>query len=604
MDLWIFLLIPLPLQVGLLPPTLPQTLEPRRETVIVTGTFEPIPLEEADRAVRAWDVSPQQRLLSNTVVDLLRLDSSVDIRARAPGAIQTDVSIRGGGFGQTLVLLNGLRLNDAQSGHHSMNLPLPIDAVSRLEVLKGTGSAFYGSDAVGGVIHLIPETRSPGLEFRLRGAAGNFGTQQQAGSLGFGTAKLGQRFSFSRDFSTGFQPNRDYRNLALSSSTWLRTPLGNTDVLLANADRPFGAQGFYGNFPSWERTRTWFASLRQELGARTEAAFGFRRNTDLFVLERYNPARYTNRHATESYQGAVRRRDALASAATLSYGAEYYHDTIASSNLGRHQRDRGAAYAALDLRQLRRFSFTLAARQEFFTGGIRQFSPTASAGFWANSHLKLRAGVGHAFRLPTYTDLYYSDPANRGNPDLRPESAWSYEVGLDWNAARGRLQGDVTVFHRREQDGIDYIRRSFNEIWRAANLTRLQFTGLEAALRAQLRPAQRIGFAYTALRGAQNIESGLFSKYVFNYPKHSLVGTWEGTAGRYVAARSRFGVLDRRGRSAYAVWDLSAARAGGRLRPFAQFTNLSDARYQEILGVDMPGRGVLAGIEIVFAGAR
>ncbi|HBY59310.1 MAG TPA: TonB-dependent receptor, partial [Solibacterales bacterium] len=603
MDLWIFFLIPLPLQLGLFPPTHPQAFEPRRDSVVVTGAFDPIPLEEADRAVRAWDLGPQQRLLAATVVDLLRLDPSIDIRARGPNAVQTDVSIRGGGFGQTLVLLNGLRLNDAQSGHHSMNLPLPIDAVSRVEVLKGTGSAFYGSDAVGGVIHLLPQTSTPGFEFRVRGAAGNFGSQQQAGSLGFGSAKAGQRFSFSRDFSTGFQPNRDYRNLALSSSSWLRTALGNTDLLLASADRPFGAQGFYGNFPSWERTRTWFASLRQELGARTEAAFGFRRNTDLFVLERYNPARYTNRHATESYQGVVRRRDPVGRGATLSYGAEYYHDTIASSNLGNRRRDRGAAYAALDLRQIRRFSLTIGARQEFFTGGIRQFSPTASAGFWASPNLKLRAGAGHAFRVPTYTDLFYIDPANRGNPNLRPESAWSYEGGLDWNAARGRLQGEFTLFHRREQDGIDYIRPTLTDIWRATNISRLRFTGLEAGIRAQVAAGQRLGFAYTALRGRQTLNSTLFSKYVFNYPTHSILGTWEGSAGRHVAGRSRFGLLDRRGRSPYAVWDVSAPRATGRLRPYVQLTNLNDARFQEVLGVDMPGRGVLAGLEIVFAGA-
>jgi len=89
------------------------------------------------------------------VADFLKLDPSVDLRERAPNHIQADLSIRGGTFGQTLVLVDGMRVNDAQTGHHNLDLPLPVESVERIEVLKGSGSAFYGSDAVGGVINLI-----------------------------------------------------------------------------------------------------------------------------------------------------------------------------------------------------------------------------------------------------------------------------------------------------------------------------------------------------------------------------------------------------------------------------------------------------------------
>jgi outer membrane cobalamin receptor len=128
--------------------------EPRKESVVVTGTYDPLPLSEADRSLKVLDVRALS-LLSNTPFDLLRLDSSLDLRERAGNGVQSDLSIRGGSFGQTLVTLNGIRLNDPQSGHHNMDVPVPPEAVERIEVLHGAGSTFYGSDAVGGVVYLI-----------------------------------------------------------------------------------------------------------------------------------------------------------------------------------------------------------------------------------------------------------------------------------------------------------------------------------------------------------------------------------------------------------------------------------------------------------------
>src|SRR4029079_13928424 len=133
--------------------------------------------------VRSIDVR-ELSLRTNTFSELLKLDSSLDLRQRAPNSIQGDLSIRGGGFGQTLILLDGLRLNDVQSGHHNLDVPVPLESISSIEILKGSGSTLYGSDAVGGVVNFI--TRAPeSSEMRLRGAAGNFGTNQQRADLSY-----------------------------------------------------------------------------------------------------------------------------------------------------------------------------------------------------------------------------------------------------------------------------------------------------------------------------------------------------------------------------------------------------------------------------------
>ncbi|MGA3026204.1 MAG: TonB-dependent receptor [Bryobacteraceae bacterium] len=583
-------------------PDSPPAIPPQKEVVVVTGTFEPIPLEEADRSVDVLTVRGE-RLLFDSFADYLKLDSSVNMQERAPNTIQSDISIRGGTFGQTLVLLNGMSINDAQSGHHNMDLPLPLDAVSELQILNGSGSAEYGSDAVGGVVNILTRQPSDEPELRLRGGLGNFGVNEESGSVSLGGDRLSEQLFAARDFSTGFMPDRDYRDLELTSISHAKTRLGFTDLLLTLSDRPFGADQFYGDYPSWERTKGWFASIRQELGPNTEADFAYRRHTDLYVLFRDDPQIYTNRHLLDSYEGALRRKDKLPIGGQLHYGAEYYDESIDSNNLGIHARNHEAVYASWDTRALRRFSFNLGVRDDIYDGLSNQVSPTASAGYWISGKLKARASASRAFRLPSYTDLYYSDPSTLGNPNLRPEKSWNYEGGLDYFAGR-RFKASATVFQRRDTDLIDYVLDPQTNVYQATNFQHLVFSGFEGSLQAKLWENQEISVSYTGLVGGRSAIGGVISKYVFNYPINNAVLGWQGSIRSWLVGRTRIGVLDRYGRNPYAIWDASLARPSGRVRPFLQFTNLTDTVYQEVLGVAMPRRGVVGGVEIVAPLAR
>jgi iron complex outermembrane receptor protein len=255
-------------------------------------------------------------------------------------------------------------------------------------------------------------------------------------------------------------------------------------------------------------------------------------------------------------------------------------------------------YGAIDFRAWKRYSLSLAAREEVYRGLSGEFSPTVAGGAWLTSRLKLRASASRAFRVPGYTDLFYHDPANLGSPGLRAERAWTYETGLDWHAG-DRLRGDVTVFHRRERDGIDYARASPNDIWRALNIQNLRFTGVEASLRLVRRRVHTIDVRCTGLRGTQDTIAAAFTKYVFNFPVHSAVLAWQGSSRGFLF-RSRLGVLERKARDPYAIWDAYAAFSRGRLRPFVQLSNITSTAYQEIPGVAMPGRGIVAGLEVVL----
>jgi iron complex outermembrane receptor protein len=571
----------------------PQKIEPRKESIVVTGTFSPVPVDAIDRSVSVIETRDFS-LLYDHWVGYLQMNPSIDLRERAPDGVQVDFSIRGSSFGQTLVLLNGMRMNDAQTGHHNLDIPLPTGALQRIEVLRGAGSTFYGSDAVAGSVNFI--TGPPEVsEVRVGAGVGNFGVNQQSGSAAFVNGLWDEQLSVARDFSSGFRPDRDYRSLSIFSNTGAQTGLGRTLIMLGLGDKPFGADQFYGNFNSWERTKSWFAGLKQDLGSGTEFDLGYRRHTDEFILFRDQPAIYENNHIDESWQTALRRKQSLGHNTILFYGGEGFHESIDSNNLGQHARSRGAVYLDYDLRALGRFSFSLGAREEILDSHS-EFSPTVSGGVWLRSGLKLKGSASRAFRLPSYTDLYYSDPANVGNPNLRPETAWSYEGGLLWDRG-GRYRAEVTIFERREQNDIDYVRSSPADLWHAANIDRLNFTGVEASVVFRLPRQQRLDIAYTGLHGAQQALHGQESKYVFNYPVQDAILSWQGALPGNLIARSRLAITSRYVRDPYALWDVALARQFNHVSTHLGFSNLTGTHYEEIQGVAMPGRSVVLGLE-------
>jgi outer membrane cobalamin receptor len=571
------------------------------EIVVVTGSFEPLPLSETNRSVSFFDTGAEPELYTS-LVDYLHLDSSLDLQERGTSGVQADLSIRGSSFGQTLVLVDGMRINDAQSGHHNLDLPFPLQAISRIEILHGAGSTLYGADAVGGAVNFVT-AQPPLTTVQVRTAAGNFGLNQQDMLGAVSARSISECFSASRELSTGFEPDRDYRTLAVSSDTWVPWRLGLGSVLLASSDKAFGADQFYGNFRSWERTKGWLVAANQQIGVKTAISFGYRRHSDEFILVRGQPAIYENNHVSQSWQLAVRRANSIRKTLTIAYGIEGNGDQIDSNNLGRHSRNRGGAYLNLDLMYWQRIAMSLGIREELFTGGHIESSPTVAAGVWVRSNLKVRGSVSRAFRLPTYTDLYYRDPANVGNSFLRPEQAWGIEVGPEWTPTR-HLSLKTNFFHRHDRDDIDYVKSVPTDPWQAMNVQRIFFDGVETGIRiATVNRMHALEAAYTIIHASQQPFPG-DSKYVFNYPYHQAILSWLDRPFDSISLRSRLAVVQRVGYNPYVIWDLATGVNSGKIRPFVQLTNISDSHYEEIRGVAMPGRGIVGGFEIVWQRAK
>ena len=273
------------------------------ETLVVLGSATPVPLAESPRSVEVLPLQGKS-LAAESAQDFLRQDSSIFLEERGAGGGQADLVLRGGSFEQTLVLLNGFRINDAQTSHHNLDLPVPLEAMDSIQVLEGAGSTLHGVDALSGVVDFLTAAPDHDSLF-LRAGEGSFESNEETLLAAATRGRWSGRATAERNFSTGFMADRDYRNEDASAESWSASRLGVTDLLFAASDRAFGANQFYGDYPSWERTKGWFASARQELGSHTVAAFGYRRHTDEFVLFRDDPAIYENNHIDGSWQASL-----------------------------------------------------------------------------------------------------------------------------------------------------------------------------------------------------------------------------------------------------------------------------------------------------------
>ncbi|MDP9051834.1 MAG: TonB-dependent receptor [Acidobacteriota bacterium] len=581
--------------------TAPASIPPRVDSIQVTTTVEPLPFAESNRSVNEL-LTREAPIASDSVVDLLRTDPSLNVQARGAEGVQADLAIRGTTFEQSLVLVNGFRVNDPETGHLNLDIPVPLDAITRVDILHGSGSTFYGSDAVGGAVNLLTGAPPTGLSLIYRSGAGNYGSLENHLRADYSTGPFAEQITAGRDQSDGFTYDRNYASNAVASETWLKSASGTTDILLAASDRPYGANLFYGNYPEWERTKAWLGSIQQQLGSRTAASFGYTRHTDEFILIVGKPSVYENNHATSSFEAALRRADSLGRNTTLSYGLEESGDTIHSNSLGQYARNQGAGYANLSLRSLGRFSLSLGSREEVLSSQGSVFSPNVAAALTLTKTLRLRSSAGHGFRLPTYVDLNYTDPVTSGNPNLKPESSWSFEGGADWTPANGRLTLTAVGFRLNEKNAIDYAKLlplTTGEKWQATNVPSLDISGAEVSARIRLASTQQIQLSYTANHSA-NLPANYLSEYAFNYAAQNAIFVYVGSFGQ-LTARNQVNIVQKTTQPAYALWDIDLERNTGAVRPYLRLLNVSNTGYQEVPQVPMQGRTIMGGMELSWS---
>ncbi len=564
------------------------------------------------------------RLPARSLEELLRYMPSVDVRRRGPEGVQADVSLRGADYNGTLVLVDGEPVNDPQTNHHTLDLGVPADAIERVEVLYGAASALYGSEAIGGVINIV--TRGGGLGKARAEVEGRY--VHGSSSLDAGSLRLATRITDAvtlsldgaRSESSGFRNDREHATDALRATLRVDTSLGPVTLAGGAANRAFGAYAFYGtrypNQQEWTKSRSLGLSADLSLGGGWSLApsASARRHDDDFVLERSNPGFYRNVHETDRTTfRLVARRPLLGG--TLAFGAEAGRDAIDSTNLGDHDRSRRAAFAELG----RPFS-TARPSAGGFRAGLRadgwddygsRVSPQLAAWVALGAKVKARASAGTAFRVPTYTELYYVDPQTIGNPDLRPERATNVEAGIAW--AAGPVDLDAAVFFRHGTDLIDFVRSSPAEPYRATNLRTVDTRGVEGAVslapaslaRSPLTRLSLTAAFYSADLEKLQAEAGATEgRYVLDPLRVKWDLQAEALLPLGIQALARLSYFDRPSFDAAVL--LLDARLGTRLLEgnsveiYVEGCNLGDVRYEELPGVPLPGRTLAAGLHLAW----
>jgi outer membrane cobalamin receptor len=510
-----------------------------------------------------------------------------------------DVAVRGSSFEQVLVLVDGIRASDAQTGHFDLDLGVPLDQIERIEIVRGPGSALHGADAMGGVIQVVTR-RGRGTSAGIEG--GSFGTTGL--SLSHATDFAGARADVATELqrSDGHRPGTDYETgtvrLALAAPLAGRTVAGD----VAFAARNFGADRFYGPYPSYEKTRSTTASLawRGAPDARlaVEPVLSVRRHDDHFILRRENPAAYENEHWTLQAGGELTARYALTPALRAAGGVEAYSDRLESARLGDRSESRAALLGELVAGRVGGLTGTAGLRMDWHEAFGTFWSPSVAAAWWPASRLRLRGSIGRAFRTPTWTERYYQDPANVGDPDLLPERAWSGELAADAYPIPGVRLGAAS-FVRAADDLIDWAKSADAPAspWRTRNVEDATYRGLEAELAVD----DLLGIQWVARGSWLSLRSSEAPGFTSKYALRPMTDVLSLSADRAVLRGVPIGLRAQRarrlGESPYSRVDARAAYQLPRARIYLDLQNATDERYPDILGVDAAGRSLLVGLE-------
>ncbi len=570
------------------------------DTVSVEVNSRASPLAgAATRATEVIHANTIRNSPASTVAEVLQWAFGVDLMPRS--AALADVAIRGSSFEQVLVLVDGVRMRDAQTGHFNLNLAVPLDQVERIEVLRGPASSLYGSDALGGVINIV--TRRDAGQASVRLSRGSFATSDLAVSarqpIGRVVADVAAGFQNSDGHRTGTESEVGQGRLALA------VPLAGEALFteIGYARRDFGANGFYGNYPSFEATRTTTASARwrarRDSTTSLEPVVNFRRHSDDFILFRDDPDRYRNIHTTNQLGGELIGRSRLSSDVRVAAGLHANHDAIRSKALGNRSEWSAGASLELAVGEALGPSAVAGVRADRLASGDLAFSPSASAAWRPHPSIRLRSSAGRAFRAPTWTERYYSDPASEGNPDLEPEHAWTVDAGADVETAFG-VRGSLTAYVRSATNLIDWARPSGDTTVPhvTRNVDSAEFRGLEAEI--AFSPVADLD---VAVRGSWlSLESSVADGYESRYALRPLAETTSLLVDRtfgLVRGGVRISRYRRVGDSdgAYTLADARASIDIGDVRVWTDLRNAFDTSYLDIVANPAPGRSLLVGVE-------
>ena len=618
----------------------------------VTGSQLPVTLDRTCSKIVVITRQDIDNARCQTVNDILKLCPNVDVRQRGAFGVQTDISLGGGTFDQITFLLNGININNPQTGHLSADFPVAIADIERIEILDGASARIFGSQALNGIINIITRI-DPHNSVGLHTEAGSYGTFGGGGNCQWSTVggRLGNRLSTDYLQSDGAVANSAFgRTRVFYQGRYVADALRLSWQAGYNTQR-YGANTFYSAlYPNqWEEGSRYMAALKGEtrVGAvHILPTVSFTRNYDHFQLIR-GSGTGENHHRTDVMSASLvgNTRFSMGDGRwSIAYGGELRHEGILSTNLGRPMDKPRGRYDHHDSRNnLSVFvEHALTWHHWSLNVGVMGNRNTAVDGrlrlypgidiSYQPSNLKLYLSCNKSMRMPTFTDLYYKSPTQQGNVGLKPEQSTTYKLGGEWSMLGGELSLSLDGIYRRGRDMIDWVMYSPDDIYHSAAFRlsnyQVKSTATFRFRRIKLLNFRALEFSYLYNFQHRHDATPVYqSCYALDYIRHkvtaslshsiytsppsmggggggsaagsrSLSATWylrwqhrEGTHLEYTD-----GTPVQRSNGSYALVDLKVRWQRSALSVFASLENLLNRRYYDIGTVPQPGFTVLVGV--------
>jgi vitamin B12 transporter len=585
------------------------------EQVVIKGNRLDLPFSEQSRTLNIISRAQIQAAPVQSVAELLQYVGGVDIRQRGVNGVQADVHLRGGGFEQVLILINGVRMSDPQTGHHNLNLPIDIENIERIEILKGPGARIYGQNAFAGAINIVTKLNNEKTA-NVAVQAGDFGLLGARAGISLPIKNVQQYLSVAYDQAKGYRPQTDYK----IANFFYQSQMGKTqkyNFMAGFTDKKMGANGWYGpEVNQRENTQTNFANLDTDIKINEKINIRpniyWRRNQDKFWYGVYP----RNFHLSQ-VNGIAINSNIKHSFSTTCIGIDASRTFLTSTKLSEHTRQVFNAF--IEERFIffkERIDFTPGVNYNYFSdfqanGHKGRLLWGADLGVKIASGFKAYANIGTTYRIPTYTDLYYSDPANEGNPTLLPEEALTYELGLKYLKNGWNVQ--LSYYNRSSKNQIDWTKSDVNAKWKSANIGKVDMAGIDFSVDAYLptivgekTPIQRVNLSYNNIdaKVVSDYASGTLSKYILSNFKHQFIAGIEsmplkGISGAVYYRYNERVVAANATPLKYNVLDAKIMFQNKRYQIFMEVSNIfNEAYFETTSAVPMPERWFSAGTKI------
>ena len=521
------------------------------EGVVVSASRIPLLYPDVARLLEIVSKEEIELIPASSVADLLEFVPGVDIRQRGAKGVQSDLNIRGGSSDQSILLLNGVNISDPQTGHHNFNLPVNLEAISKIEILNGPAARVYGPNAFSGAINLITiPTDTTNLSLSASYGQHGFLNTNVVSNIAYKNSRSLISGSFKQ--SDGYRENTDFKTGNIFYFGNLKTKIGELDLQSGYINNSFGANSFYtAKYPNqYEQVKTTFASAKFQSNNSLHLTplIYWRQNRDRFELFRDNPASWYsghNYHKSET-AGASLNSYLIFGKTKISFGLEYRFENIKSNVLGNEMSKPIAVQGESNAFYTKKYQrdnysgfleYNLITRKISLSAGVMAFSnsdlnnrveffPGLDFSYKFSRKIYLFASLNKTLRMPSFTDMFYQGPTNIGNPELKPEEAISYELGVKMPSKI--FKGDISLFYRSGTNIIDWIKLNENDPkWQCTNFTTVNSYGLNSSFLISFEeispknPVKYLQFGYSYI-GMEKESYDYISNYVLDYLKHNF----------------------------------------------------------------------------------